>query len=142
MSVIGLALVSPPSISLGVQARRPQRSDEQWNHWIGKSLHRPTITQVQAVPENSAVTFTIPGTGDPGYEFDLPNQQFVAFDAICTHAGCEVGYDPGSGHLICPCHGAQYDPTHQAAVLQGPAQLPLTAVKIHIDSASGAITLE
>ncbi|MEO7020226.1 MAG: Rieske 2Fe-2S domain-containing protein [Ktedonobacteraceae bacterium] len=107
----------------------------------GNTSAGTTIAQVQAVPENSAVTFTIPSTGDPGVLIHLPNQQFVAFDATCTHAGCEVGYDPGSMCLICPCHGAQFDPTNQAAVLQGPAQLPLTAVKIRVDSTSGAITL-
>lgn len=100
-----------------------------------------TIAQMNAVPENSAVTFTIPSSGDPGVLIHLSQNQFVAFDATCTHAGCEVGYDPGSGHLICPCHGAQFDPAHQAAVLQGPAPTPLTQVNIHVDQTTGAITL-
>ncbi len=99
------------------------------------------IAQVKTLPENSAVTFTIPSTGDPGVLIYLADNQFVAYDATCTHAGCQVGYDPGSHDLICPCHGAIYDPAHQAAVLQGPAQLPLTTVPIHIDQATGDITL-
>ena len=108
----------------------------------GGSAAGTTIAQVSAIPENSAFAFTIPTTGDPGLLIHLQNKQFVAFDAICTHAGCEVGYDPGSGHLVCPCHGAQYDPTNQAAVLTGPAPLPLTSVPIHVDNTTGAITLE
>jgi thiosulfate dehydrogenase (quinone) large subunit len=98
------------------------------------------IAQIQAVPENSAATFTIASTGDPGVLIHLANNQFVAYDATCTHAGCQVGYDQASQHLICPCHGATFDPAQQAAVLQGPAGTPLTSVPIHIDSATGNIT--
>jgi thiosulfate dehydrogenase [quinone] large subunit len=100
------------------------------------------IAQVSAVAKNNAVTFTIPSTGDPGVLIHLSNNQFVAYDATCTHAGCQVDYDPTSQHLICPCHGSTYDPAQQAAVLAGPANTPLTAVAIHIDSATGAIILQ
>ncbi|HLI89419.1 MAG TPA: TQO small subunit DoxD [Ktedonobacteraceae bacterium] len=100
-----------------------------------------TIAQVAAVPKNSAVNFTIPSNGDPGVLVHLSNDQFVAYDATCTHAGCPVSYDQGSGLLICPCHGAEFDPAQNAAVVQGPAPTPLTPVTIHVDSATGAITL-
>lgn len=99
------------------------------------------IAQVSAVAKNSATTFTILSTGDPGVLIHLSNDQFVAYDATCTHAGCQVDYDPASQHIICPCHGATYDPAQQAAVLDGPTNTPLTAVAIHVDSATGAITL-
>ncbi|HEX4715862.1 MAG TPA: Rieske 2Fe-2S domain-containing protein [Ktedonobacteraceae bacterium] len=142
-SLIGLALASS-MLHLFGQPGATSSTGTTGNGTTGSgntSAGTPIAT-VQAVPENSAMTFTIPSTGDPGVLVHLPNQQFVAFDATCTHAGCAVGYDPSSGHLICPCHGAEFDPTNQAAVLQGPAQLPLTAVKIQVDSKSGAITLE
>ena len=69
------------------------------------------IAQVSAVQPNSAVTFTIPSNGDPGVLIHLNNGKFVAFDATCTHAGCPVQYDPSSQHLLCPCHGAEFDPS-------------------------------
>jgi thiosulfate dehydrogenase (quinone) large subunit len=100
------------------------------------------IAQVSSLPKNSATTFTIPSTGDPGVVIHLSNDQFVAYDAICTHAGCQVDYDVTSQQLICPCHGATYDPAHDAAVLAGPTQTPLTKVAIHIDGTTGAITLQ
>ena len=99
------------------------------------------IAQVKAVPGNSSTTFTIPSSGDPGILVHLSNGQFVAYDATCTHAGCQVDYDPSQQLLVCPCHGAAFDPTKAAAVVQGPASTPLAPVSIHVDSATGAITL-
>lgn len=101
----------------------------------------PVIAQVSAISKNDATTFTIPSTGDPGVLIHLPNDQFVAYDATCTHAGCTVDYDPASHLLYCPCHGAEYDPARGATVLQGPTDTPLTSVSIHIDSTTGSILL-
>jgi thiosulfate dehydrogenase [quinone] large subunit len=101
----------------------------------------PVIAQVSAVAKNTSTTFSIPSTGDPGVLIHLPNGQFVAYDATCTHAGCQTDYDPTSQHILCPCHGAIYDPAQQATVLSGPTNTPLTTVSIHVDSATGAITL-
>lgn len=98
------------------------------------------IAKVSDVPVNSAATFTIPSTGDPGVVVHLANGQFVAFDAVCTHAGCPVQYDPQSKDLYCPCHGAAFDPANQAAVLQGPTDTPLTAVPVTVRS-NGDIVL-
>ena len=101
-----------------------------------------SIAQVNAVPTGSAVTFTIPSNGDPGVLIHLNNGKFVAFDATCTHAGCPVQYDPSSQHLLCPCHGAEFDPANAAAVVQGPTNTPLTSVPIHVDNSTGAITIQ
>ena len=100
------------------------------------------IAQVSAVQPNSAVTFTIPSNGDPGVLIHLNNGKFVAFDATCTHAGCPVQYDPSSQHLLCPCHGAEFDPSNAASVVQGPTNTPLTSVPINVNNSTGAITLQ
>jgi thiosulfate dehydrogenase [quinone] large subunit len=100
-----------------------------------------SIATASLVPENSAVSFTLPANGDPGVLVHLTNGQFVAFDAVCTHAGCPVQYDPSSKLLLCPCHGAAFDPAQSALVVQGPADTPLASVPIHVDSASGAVTV-
>jgi thiosulfate dehydrogenase [quinone] large subunit len=100
------------------------------------------IAQESAVLPNSAVTFTIPSNGDPGVLIHLNSGKFVCFDATCTHAGCPVQFDPGSSHLICPCHGAEFDPANNAAVIQGPTNTPLTSVPININNSTGAITLQ
>ncbi len=101
-----------------------------------------TIAQVSQVPNNSAVNFTLASNGDPGILVRLNSGQFVAYDATCTHAGCPVDYDPGSQMLICPCHGATFDPSKSAAVVQGPAATPLTNLPINVDNATGNVTLQ
>ncbi len=80
------------------------------------------------------MSFTIPSNGDSGVIVHLQDGRFVAYDAICTHAGCPVDYDPTSKDLYCPCHGAVFDPANQAAVLEGPAPTPLTPVAINVQS--------
>jgi Rieske Fe-S protein len=45
---------------------------------------------------------------------------FVAFDAVCPHAGCTVGYDPAQQVIACPCHGSQFN-AGTGAVEIGPA---------------------
>ena len=71
----------------------------------------------------------------------LPDGKIVAFDAVCTHAGCTVEWDPGYALLVCPCHGAAFDPAHDAQVVAGPTDLPLTPIPIHVDTASGRISV-
>ena len=55
-----------------------------------------------------------------------------AYSAVCTHQGCTVEFDKNSKHLICPCHGAEYDPANSAKVLAGPTTTPLPKVKISV----------
>jgi len=55
--------------------------------------------------------------------------QFVAFDAICPHAGCTVAYQSAANIIACPCHGSEFD-ARTGDVIQGPATYGLTPIKI------------
>lgn len=41
------------------------------------------------------------------HEGDIADQ-FVACDSECPHAGCPLGYNPGSGLIECPCHSSRF----------------------------------
>jgi thiosulfate dehydrogenase [quinone] large subunit len=104
-----------------------------------------TIADVEAA--GSAV-FTVPvnapsplPVGAPGVVIKLPDGTFVAFDTICTHAGCTVEWDAADAVLLCPCHDAFFDAAHGGAVLGGPAPSPLASLPIVVDHASGMILL-
>ena len=94
---------------------------------------RKKLVNVSSVPRNSAAQYTDPGSGDPALLIHLPSGKFVSYDAICTHAGCTVGYDPNQNLIVCPCHGAVYDPARGAKVLAGPAPYPLKKLQVKIN---------
>jgi thiosulfate dehydrogenase [quinone] large subunit len=128
-----------PPTPLPSDATSPTPSSRATQTPVG---NKGTIAQASEVQKNSAVTFTIAQTGDPGVLIHLNSGQFVAYDATCTHAGCQVDYDADSQRLVCPCHGAEFDPAQQGAVVHPPADTPLPALALYIDGATGAITLK
>ena len=101
-----------------------------------------TIASISAIPANSSVSFIIASSQDSAVLIHLPNGQFVAYDATCTHAGCPVVYKPDTHTLVCPCHGSQFDPARNGATLQGPAIAPLSPLGIQIDNSTGVIKLK
>ncbi len=96
------------------------------------------LGNVTGLPVNSAGQYTDPISGDPALLVHLADGQFVAYDAVCTHAGCTVQYDPSQLQLVCPCHGAAFDPAHGAQVLAGPAPQPLASLQVRIDARGNA----
>jgi len=100
------------------------------------------IATLSSLQPRAALPFTDPNSGDPAMLIRLADGNVVAFDALCTHQGCTVQYDQPSGLLFCPCHGAVFDPTHNADVLQGPAPVALAALPLVVNKATGAISLK
>jgi len=93
------------------------------------------IGNISQVPVNTAGAVTDPKTGDPAVIVHTSGSRFYAYDAVCTHAGCTVQYDPQQRLLVCPCHGGTFDPAHGAQVVAGPPPSPLAPIDMKIDSA-------
>lgn len=81
------------------------------------------------VPVGSAASFQDPASGDPAIVIQAKEGRFVAFDAVCPHAGCTVEYDSQQSILICPCHGSLFNAA-TGAVEQGPAASGLRPITI------------
>ena len=121
------ALFSPAANALA--AGKSPRAATGAGLWLGNAR---SLTPAQAL------TYTDPGSGDPALLLRLTTGQYVSFDAGCTHAICTVQYDSRRHLLVCPCHGATFDPAHGAAVLVGPAKDPLYQLPIRV-GASGDV---
>ena len=91
------------------------------------------IGNIANIPVNSSIYFT-DQQGNQDILVRLQNGSVVAYSSTCTHRPCTVGYDSSSSIIRCPCHGAAFDPSHGAVVLQGPAQFPLPSVNVTVDS--------
>jgi thiosulfate dehydrogenase [quinone] large subunit len=69
------------------------------------------------LPSGSAATYSDPANGAPDIIIRGPDGSLKAFSAVCTHAGCTVGYEGGT--IICPCHGGEYS-AETGEVIAGP----------------------
>lgn len=57
----------------------------------------------------------------------------VAYTAICTHEGCDVGGWIAAEHLLyCECHESKFDPRDAARVVDGPALRNLPALPLKV----------
>ena len=57
----------------------------------------------------------------------------VAYSAVCTHTGCEVGALADGEHaLYCDCHQSKFNPLDRGQVLDGPAPRPLPALPLRV----------
>jgi thiosulfate dehydrogenase (quinone) large subunit len=88
-----------------------------------------SIGAASQVPVGGAARFTDPQSGDPGLVIQLARGKFVAYDAVCPHAGCTVGYSPAADLIVCPCHGSEFDP-RTGAVVSPPASRGLTTIQV------------
>jgi thiosulfate dehydrogenase [quinone] large subunit len=95
-------------------------------------VHTPSGTKLgpaKDVPVGGWARFTDPANGGPAIAIQEQAGKFTAFDAVCPHAECTVGYAPSAKLIVCPCHGSEFDP-QTGAVLVGPATTGLTPLTL------------
>jgi thiosulfate dehydrogenase (quinone) large subunit len=69
------------------------------------------------LPSGQAATYSDPADGSPDILIRDESGGLKAFSAVCTHAGCTVGYE--GGVIVCPCHGGEYS-AETGDVIAGP----------------------
>jgi arsenite oxidase small subunit len=120
------------------------------------------VTNISKLTNLTPLVFYYPLTSTPNYLVKLgvsatggigPENDIVAFSAICQHLGCEYGFVAPGGSPpcnasykakipmgYCCCHGSQYDFVHGAKVIGGPAPRPVPMVQLQLDTATGNIS--
>jgi thiosulfate dehydrogenase (quinone) large subunit len=98
------------------------------------------IAEASKVPVGGSLGFTDPKSGDPGLIIQHSEGQFVAFNAVCPHAGCTVGYAQNAKLIVCPCHGSEFNP-ETGALVRGPAPHGLASIPI-AESSGGELFVD
>jgi thiosulfate dehydrogenase [quinone] large subunit len=141
-TMLGLAGVSIIGLLLFKTASTPALSQPIPTTYVQSAVTHSAqlLANASNVPPDQALTFNDPALG-PIVLIHLDNGKFVAYSTICTHAGCQVQFNPSAKDLECPCHGAVYDPYNNAQVVAGPAPYPLQSIPIQYDQSTGNIYL-
>ncbi len=109
-----------------------------------------SITPVNGQATLSFAQYPALMTAGDGVVVDAPNGPLAvirtgattatALSAVCTHSGCTVEVQSGSGTtLFCPCHGSEFDVNGR--VLAGPARTPLKVYTAALDMTGVTVTL-
>ena len=118
--ILGIAAASVAAVFVGKRFETSNPTPE-----TGTAL-----AKVADFPIGSTKEF-VAADGSPAVLFRTKTGVF-AYSRVCTHQGCSVAYDANSNLLICPCHGAQFDPTKDGAAVAGPVKIPLPKIKVEI----------
>jgi serine/threonine protein kinase/Rieske Fe-S protein len=127
-----------PNAQTGAQTANQQggQTGSQTTNQTGGNGTQQTgvIGTTQQPAKGTSVAFKNPADGKDSLLIHLPDDTFVAYERACTHVGVFVNYDANLNKLVCPAHGAIFDPTKGAAVDQGPATTPLPTVKVKVNN--------
>ncbi len=121
----------PEPSSPTAPSRSPRTSRSTSPAGSGATPTGTAIGPASAVPVGQARSFTDPASGNPAWIVHPTAATFVAFSAVCTHAGCPVQYEQSNVQFVCPCHGGVYD-ARTGQVLQGPPPSPLPQIPVHV----------
>lgn len=102
--------------------------------------HTGTVIGRTSQAKNSAISFKNPADGGGSLLIRRADGNFVACERSCTHQGVPVNYDPGRKLLVCPAHGAIFDPQRNFAHISGPGNGPLARVPVHTNG-DGTVTV-
>jgi len=116
-------------------------------------VYRYLATPIERAAEAGAVTQVsvpradVPGAGSalmlqfgnrPAMLIHHSDGSMVCFDAVCTHLGCTVQFEPDQKRIFCACHSGIYD-MNTGAVVAGP---PPRALGVYtVEESDGDIIL-
>jgi cytochrome b6-f complex iron-sulfur subunit len=117
---------------------------------VYRYLATPSIRE-QALGQVTSVSIpqkALPGPGSatmflfgarPSLLIHHEDGHYTAFDAVCSHLGCTVRFEPQNKRIFCPCHGGTYD-MNTGEVLAGPPPRPLKHYRVEVTDGNVAVS--
>ncbi len=99
-----------------------------------------TYAEMAAITEVPIPREKVPGPGSalmfrfgtrPTMLIHHEDGSMVCFDAVCTHLGCTVQFQPEEKRIHCACHGGTYD-MNTGKNIAGPPPKPLTPYQVEV----------
>lgn len=128
-----LGRAKPPASRTHLSTPTPARKGSTTTSTASVPSPTPPGTRIGPaadVPVGSAASFQDPSSGDPAIVIQPSAGHFLAFDAVCPHAGCTVEFQQSQNVIICPCHGSLFNAA-TGAVEQGPASTGLRPITVN-----------
>ncbi|MFN2442401.1 MAG: ubiquinol-cytochrome c reductase iron-sulfur subunit [Thermoanaerobaculia bacterium] len=69
----------------------------------------------------------------------LGERDVRVFSSVCTHLGCQVGWDSREKNFLCPCHDGRFDTAGK--VTAGPPPSPLASFTVRLDQDKVFVTV-
>lgn len=106
---------------------------------VGQNGRWVHVTRLADLPHGAVRSFSAGAL--QGYVMNQDGQ-IRAVSRICTHMGCAVNFSRDEQHLVCPCHGAEFDA--HGRFLYGPHGRPYSPAlpplaRIDVRVADGAV---
>lgn len=111
----------------GIVAKDKDGNDVLETQWLGDHKH-PSRALVQGLKGDAHYLITREAGGLERY----------ALNAVCTHLGCVVPWNPTENKFMCPCHGSQYN--NEGKVIRGPA--PRSLAMAGVENIDGKVYLK
>jgi Rieske Fe-S protein len=130
-AVSGIAVVGSASCSSDSEPPSPSGAGETSHSSAPptRSLRRE-LAAVADVPDGAAIDITS-AAGEPAYLVRQGDVVHVV-SSTCTHARCQVAWQPTKRQFECPCHRGTYD--LQGRVVSGPPPRALDELHAVVDN--------
>lgn len=92
----------------------------------GGSKEAVEVADVNDIPVGDGKV--VPFNNKPAIVVHTKQDEFVAYSAVCTHAGCVVMWQKDKKRIFCPCHAAAFD--IEGNVVSGPPPAPLPKYRV------------
>lgn len=89
------------------------------------------VAGLDEVHPGEALQFDYPTADHPCLLIRFSPDEFVAYNASCTHLMCPVHYDDETRRLVCPCHHGFFD-AESGRALAGPPRRPLPRYEVKV----------